>query len=306
MKAIKEEFPNPVLANGRDDYVEECTFQTEFEEANIIVTSDYIRIPIKYNLKCEGIQKLIDAGNAVVAVRVTSNAASYGRLFRFADSNEMTIEIPKFSVVKSIDLQGMIIATQSINQFRCEDEFNADYFGTATFEIRKGDILAIENSQTIDVDASELEKPLSSIFNIKNNDNQEHDIIPNFEGEKIEIYLKTELFKWYDKFKDNGMLRRYANAIVVYPVLIEAVGFIIGYHQQESESPGQTDYTNRRWFRAIEHKASLRGIDFQSCNATTIANILLGNIALDSFRSINDYFEKEGNSGETQMIGGVD
>lgn len=306
MKAIKEEFPNPVLANGRDDYIEECTFQTEFEVANIIVTSDYIRIPIKYHLKCEGIQKLIDAGNAVVAIRVTSNAASYGRLFRFADSNEMTIEIPKFSVVKSIDLQGMIIATQGINQFRCDNEFNADYFGTATFEIRKGDILAIENSQTIDVDASELEKPLSSIFNIKNNDNQEHDIIPNFDGEKIEIYLKTELFKWYDKFKDNGMLRRYANAIVVYPVLIEAVGFIIGYHQQENESTGQTDYTNRRWFRAIEHKAGLRGIDFKSCYATTIANILLGNIALDSFRSINDYFEKEGNSGETQMIGGVD
>ena len=306
MKAIKEEFPNPVLANGRDDYVEECTFQTEFEEANIIVTSDYIRIPIKYCLKCEGIQKLIDAGNAVVAVRVTSNAASYGRLFRFADSNEMTIEIPKFSVVKSIDLQGMIIAAQGINQFRCEDEFNADYFGTATFEIRKGDILAIENIQTIDVDASELEKPLSSIFNIKNNESQEYDIIPNFDGEKIEIYLKTELFKWYDKFKDNGMLRRYANAIVVYPVLIEAVGFIIGYHQQESEGAGQNDYTNRRWFRAIEHKAGLRGIDFSSCSATTIANVLLGNIALDSFRSINDYFEKEGNSGETQMIGGID
>ena len=306
MKAIKEEFPNPVLANGRDDYIKECSFQTVFEEASITITDEYIKIPINYSLKCDGLQKLIAAGDAVVAVRITSNAASYGKLFRFADNNEITMDIPKFSVVKSINLQGMIIATHNISQFRCDGEFNAEYFGTATFEIRKGDILAIENSQTIEIDANELEKPLSSIFNIKNNDNQDYDIVPSFDEEKIEIYLKTELFKWYDRFKENGMLRRYANAIVVYPVLIEAVEYIKGYRQHEDEISMEMDYSSKRWFRAIEHKADLKGLDFISCTATTIANTLLGNIVLDSFKSINDYFEKEGNSGETQMIGGID
>ena len=32
MKAIKEEFPNPVLATGRDDYIDACRFNTSFEE----------------------------------------------------------------------------------------------------------------------------------------------------------------------------------------------------------------------------------------------------------------------------------
>ena len=37
MKAIKDEFPNPVLAAGRDDYIDSCSFRTVFDENEIIV-----------------------------------------------------------------------------------------------------------------------------------------------------------------------------------------------------------------------------------------------------------------------------
>ena len=76
MKEIKDEFPNPVLALGRDDYIEGCSFCTAFDENEIIVDSENIVIPMKYSLVCNGLQTLIDSGDAVVVISVKSSAAS--------------------------------------------------------------------------------------------------------------------------------------------------------------------------------------------------------------------------------------
>lgn len=309
MKAIKEEFPNPVLATGRDDYIDACRFNTSFEESEIVVDSDNISIPIKYQLECQGLSSLVKSGDAVVVVLVKSSAASYSKLFRFADDqSEMTVSVPKFAVVNKMDVTGSIIAAHDIKAFRCEGEFNDMYFGSSTFEIRKGDILATEESRSVFVDNSELEKPISSIFDISKREEQDSDVVPSFYGEKIEIYLKQELYDLYYKFKDfnNGALRRYAAGIIVYPVLVEAVTYIIGYYQN-AEDDG-LDFSEKRWFRAIVHKAEKEGVDLNRYDEspTTLADNLLGGISLDALRSFKDTLDSEINSGESQMIGGID
>lgn len=311
MKAIKEEFPNPILAIGRDDYIESCTFRTTIEENGIIIDAENITIPVKYQLVCNGIQTLVASGDAVVIIKIKSSAASYSQLFRFpVGVCETAIQIPKFSVVNKIDLEGAIVAAHNIKEFRCEGEFNDLYFGASTFELRKGDILASEDSRSIYVDDTELEKPISSIFDISRHDDQESDVVPDFYGEKIEIRLKSELYGLYYLFKDfnNGTLRRYAAGIIVYPVLVEAIGIVIA-HYQRADGDGQgADLSSKRWFRAIEHKANAKGIDFRNCEdyATTLANDMLGDIALDALKSFKDTLDSEVNSGETLMIGGVD
>ncbi len=310
MKSIKNEFPNPVLATGRDDYIENCCFYTFFNESDITVDTENISIPIKYVLECNGLESLIKCGQAVVVVLIKSSAASYSKLFKFpVDSSELTLLIPKFSVVSKIDILGSIIAACNIDQFRCEGEFNELYFGTSTFEIRKGDILATEDSRSIYLDDSELDKPIFSIFDISRNDEQDSDIVPDFYGEKIEIRLKSELYDLYYKFKDfnNGTLRRYAAGIIVYPVLVEAIMYITSHYLSEDSGDG-TDLSGKRWFRAIDHKADTKGIDLSTYqdSPTTLANDLLGDIALDALKSFKDTLDNEINTGETQMIGGVD
>lgn len=311
MKSVKNEFPNPVLALGRDDYIESCRFYTTIEDNNISVDSDSIVIPVKYVLECNGLSQMIKSGEAVATVIVKSSAASYSKLFRFsADNTEMTISVPKFSVVNKMEITGAIIAACNIDAFSCDGEFNELYFGTSTFEIRKGDILATEDSRTIFVDDTELEKPISSIFDISRNDEQESDVVPNFYGEKIEIFLKSELYELYYKFKDfnNGSLRRYAAGIIVYPVLVEAIGYVISHYQSGGSASDGTDFSQKRWFRAIDHKADAKGINLQAYDGypTTLANDILGDIALDALKSFKDTLDSEMNSGETQMIGGVD
>lgn len=311
MKSVKNEFPNPVLATGRDDYIESCRFYTTFREEDIVVDVENIVFPINYVLDCNGLSEMVQSGQAVVVVAVKSSAASYSKLFRFpADSKELTISVPKFSVVNKMDITGNIIAACNIDRFSCEGEFNSLYFGNSTFEIRKGDILATEETRSIYVDDTELEKPISSIFDISRNDEQESEVVPSFYGEKIEIFLKSELYDLYYKFKDfnNGSLRRYAAGIIVYPVLVEAVGYVIGYYQNGGDTDEGTNYSEKRWFRAIDHKANIKGIDLRDYDGcpTTLANDILGDIALDALKSFKDTLDSEMNSGETQMIGGVD
>ncbi|MCR5833053.1 MAG: hypothetical protein K6G55_00145 [Selenomonadaceae bacterium] len=134
MIATKTEFPNPVLADGRDDYIEACYFRTFLNVEDIDVDNRNIIIPIRYEMKCDGLQKLIDSGEAVAIISVKSSAASYSRIFTFpADKTGMTIEIPKYDVVTKIDVTCSVIAAQDIKNFTCPGEFNELYFGGIAF-----------------------------------------------------------------------------------------------------------------------------------------------------------------------------
>ena len=310
MKAVKEEFPNPVLAPGRDDYIEECSFRTDIISDGITVDNENIIVPVKYELVCEGIRNSISKGDAVVIMKVGCSETAYRELFRFScDNQELMIRIPKYAVATKIELEGSVIASRRIQRFKCQNEFNPLYFSEEVFDIRKGDLLAVGESVTVYIDDSELEKPLSSVFIISKNDEQTEEVIPDFYGDRIEIRLKSELYDLYYLFKDfnNGALRRYATGIIVYPVLVEAVGYIVGYYQNESDG-GIEDFSNKRWFRAIEHKAASKAYDMRNYEGTasTLANELLGDIALDALKRFKDTLDSEINSGETEMIGGVD
>lgn len=308
MRSVKKEFPNPVLAIGRDDYIEQCRFYTTIKDEDISVDTDNINIPVVYTLECQGLTKHIEDGNATVVIQAKSSAASFSRLYRFdASSSSLTVSIPKFEVVSKIELVGSVIATKSIEKFSCLGEFNELYFGQSTFEIRKGDILATEDGRTIFVDDSELERPIASIFDISRSDEQDSFVVPVYDGEKIEIRLKSELYELYYKFKDfnNGTLRRYATGVIVYPVLAEALTYVLDYYH---DGEAGNTYCEKRWFRAIVHKVEAKGINLENYQEApvTLANDLLGNIALDALKSFKDTMDSEMNSGETQMIGGVD
>mgnify|MGYP000099187121 CR=1 FL=1 len=135
MKSVKNEFPNPVLAVGRDDYIESCRFYTTFNEEEIVVDTENIVFPMKYVLECNGLSAMVRSGQAVAVVTVKSSAASYSKLFKFSsESKELTISVPKFAVVNKMDITGSIIVACNIDRFCCEGEFNDLYFGGSTFE----------------------------------------------------------------------------------------------------------------------------------------------------------------------------
>lgn len=302
----KREFPNPVLATGRDDYSEDCLYTFTVDSDSIVVSQEYIEIPVSFELVCNSFDKLLQNGSAVSIVKVKSSAASYCRVFLFEPgSRNMVIKVPKYDVVSSIELSGLIVANEELLHFSC-DEMNSLYFSGTTFDFRKGDALALSSSRIIYIDDSELEKPIVSIFSINRGYEQDEDIIVDFTDEKININLSERLNDMYWSLKDfnNGALRRYVTSVIVTPALVEAIDVIKMHYADANEE----DYSEKRWFRAIELKATKIGVDMSNCveSSVTIADKMLGNISLDALKSFKDMLEQEMNNGETQMIGGVD
>lgn len=310
MKSTKNEFPNPILSVDRDDYIESCSFETVIDYNEIEVTDENIEVPLKYSLKCSGLSALIDNGQAKVVVSVRSSAASYSRLIVIPQSNDsIKLEIPKFDVVRSIEICCSIIACESIHGQLCPGELNELYFSDTVFDIRKGDILATEEPRIIYVDDSELEKPISSIFQISRRENEQDELEIDFSEQKIRVYLSPNLHSLYREFTDLnkvGSLRRYANSVVVFPVLVEAISFMRSC--EEATSSEWDMYKEKRWYRAIEKKAEKYHFDFRdpSMHDVSFANKLLGEIASDSMQSFKDTLDLEVNSGETEYIGGED
>ena len=70
------------------------------------------------------------------------------------------------------------------------------------------------------------------------------------------------------------------------------------------------DYSEKRWFRTIEHKLQNLNLDIsdepEKYSYISLADKLLGNIAKDSLKSVKDTLDRELNNGEYTQIGGVD
>ncbi len=301
------DYPNPVLSIDRDDYIEECSFDVAFDEAAISVDDEFINIPVVYELKSKGLSNYIKSDKASVVVLIYSSGTMYRRIYLFDnDKNEMLIKIPKFNVKDEIEISSFILAKENINNFQLE-EFNDLYFKGILFSIKKADVLAKGLERTISVDDSELEKPISSIFSIQNNENAETDIEADFDSDhKIIITLCEELNKLYWEMKDHnsGALRRYLTGIIVYPVLVEAISKMVDTYR------GGSDYSEKRWFRTIEHKLQNLNLDIsddpEKYSYIELADKLLGSIAKDGLKSVKDTLDSELNSGEYTQLGGID
>jgi len=304
------DYPNPVLSAERDDYNESCEFDVSFNEEEITVDDRYINISAKCCLKCTGLLNAINEGNATIVVVINSPSAFYRRAFEFEKTEfTRTIQIPKFDVKKDIHFRGFILAKNDFDELRCESEFNNLYFHDfIPRDIKKANVLAEGQERIIPIDDSELEKPISSIFSIRKNTHSDAEIESDFDSDdKIVVFLSERLNQLYYDIKDfnNGALHRYLNGIIVYPVLIEAIAKMcdcfLGYG---------TDYSEKRWYRAIDHKLKEIQINLEESFAdysyTELADKLLGNIAYDGLFSIKATIDEEANSGEYNNLGGID
>ena len=148
----------------------------------------------------------------------------------------------------------------------------------------------------------------TSIFLINKKAEQEYDIMPVFDEDKIEINVSEGVYDSYYAFREDndGVLLRYAAGILIYPALVEALD-IIKKSSEGFDDDGENNYDSKRWYRAIVSKLKDMGIQINDITSSvSIANKLLGNIAVDSLQGFKETVENELNNGEVGMIGGED
>jgi len=286
-KTLRNDFPHPVLIDNSSDYIN-CNFELS-EPENVRIEGEYLYFDINYVLVSDGLKKLLKEGEARVVIKIYSPKTAYRNTFDFNNACNLNIVIPKDIVAEKIELQGSIVANNQFANF-CLEEHNKDLFGTTCFEIRKADILALSKKIIIPLDASELEGPVSSIFMISKSSDLNTAVKPDFDDEsgKINIHLDTKTYDTYSLLRAKSHeLKRYLAAVIVFPVLIEALSFMNKSQSEESED------AEKRWYKMINKKLEQKNINLDEIGITEAANILLGNIVQEALISFGEKMNLE-------------
>ena len=296
------EYPHPVLQPGGSDYQEDAKFDILFEDDKQTIDEENIALSVGYELQCPGLEKTLADGKSEACLVVHSPAASYRRLYPFEQGNTaIEVKVNKFDVIEKIELKCVILAADEMSGFELDD-FDPLFFFSASFKLRKGDMLAMTDKVVLHLDDADLEKPVASIFNINKREEQTAQILPDFESDsgKIEINLCKSLYTNYNLIDQAyaKVFRRCLTGAIVLPVLVEAIDKLRDQYDYYTES--------FRWAYVIDNKLTRQGIDLPNSDesSTRLADVLLGNVidgSLDAFWSVID----ERSEGE-DSIGGVD
>lgn len=292
-KAI--EYPHPVLNEYAKDFTD-----SNFS-INIVSHGDdgtNISLDIEYTLNCKGISQLLDSGKAKIILRVTCFRTSFRQTFDMNIDKNTLISIPKRNVTDALDIQAMIVATSACNDYRLS-EFNANYFGSETFSLRKGDVIANEPGMKIKL-SSILEKNVAGIVlvetsptinKIKVNYASLEETDPA-RSNYIVITLPDHEYKTYAKLRTKKYLRkgidRFLQSSLILPVITEAISKL-RKEEELAEEDKTEHFKGTIWADSILEALKKIGIEnLEDClqSDVELANELLGNVIEDSFSNL--------------------
>lgn len=260
MKYKNQNYPYPVLSPFSDDYVED-EFSFDIKAKNNI---DYVEISIQFSLKSSYLNKIIEKGKAVFAVRIESSRSRYRKLYIFKEKNNK-IEISSGSIEGKVKLTPFIICNRELNNYK-SDNFHEDY-GDRSYELNIGDIIAISNEREIitNKDRDPLRK-VTSMFSFCLNDTKN---APAFDidhsGDRIKIKLSKNNYKILQKLKRSEKLQYILSAKFIVPTLIHILYIL------ESDNPG--DYEEKRWYYVLKKQMDKLGYNIDNYENQSIVKL---------------------------------
>lgn len=233
-------YPYPVIRDHIEDY--KTTVFTGALTVNL--KPDGYLIRPAFEMGNPGIAELISKGSLTYAIEVQSPATWFRRLFP-VEANK-SIRIDPGLVHERVDLVPCIIATAQILGF-ANDDFEDEYKGIL-FDIKPGDIIAIGEARSFDaLYQNDVIKNGSSIVSISGDDAVK-EIVCDYSGSIIAITLPSNQ---YNDYKDCGCQKekyKTLNAILIIPVLVEAIGII----SNDERNPDQTSgFESKAWYKTI-------------------------------------------------------
>ena len=235
-------YPYPVLWNKNDDYKMPSEFSAEIKtEENFKNT----KLKIKFFLKDKEIEKLIRENKAEYVVHI-EGTRTYFRDFISTRETEITYDLKDRDILGKLEINFFILAKQDIKGYR-NDNFNEDYSSEA-FNLKKGNIIAIADGYRFDIEKNDDELgKISSIFSIcKKETVEQTGMTVDMSYEKIRIGLNITDYVNYSQLSQNPNKVDSVNSIIIFPALI----YIF---EQLKKDFTETDYTEYKWFRALEN-----------------------------------------------------
>lgn len=260
MRLSARSYPHPVLGN-RDD-VPGAAFQATLEMS---ADKQYIYITVDINCSCNTINTLLNGGRAAYVLHVECSNTLFRRAYEFRERHHR-ISIGADYLNDAVEVNVFVVATESIVQYTLT-EAHPDY-ADAVFDIQRGDILAVGEGQVFHVESRfDSLSRIGSIMQI-NESPKDGDIPmePDFNGDKIVIFLSKTDFADYKMLKLHEGVRGPLTTTIVLPVLVEAI------HILKEESDGIND--TRRWIRALQRRIEALGLIRESSPIVLAQRIL--------------------------------
>lgn len=201
-------YPYPVLTAYSDDVQPALAEENvQVGEMQINDNNDYV-LPLTLILEDQQLLQLITDGKAEYTFDINCPASLYRRCIN-SNHNEVKIDFPFKRVSGVVKIRPYVIAKTAFSYQN--SAFHPDY-GNESFEIEKGDVLAIFNEITYDfeINYNQLKAFSSIMFIRKSEDENERDIHYLMDEPKIVIVLPVDKFDKYNQFKADP---QYTNAV---------------------------------------------------------------------------------------------
>lgn len=248
MKLSQRSFPHPVVGNNDD--VPGAAFQ-----ASVIATSDsknyYLALTV--NSSSVTLNNIIKKEKATYTAHIECSNTLYRRAFSFRETSK-TLTISKEDLNDTVELNVLICATKKMSGYTIEGS-HLDY-GSSTFEISPGDILAISESYTFPAENDfDSMNRVGAIMTIKESTLEtENPMCLDPNGDKIVVLLSKADFHEYKTIRSgNENLAGPLTCAIVLPALMQAIEILRAADEEQADFP-------YRWMRVLNDRLTAAGL----------------------------------------------
>jgi len=291
MKIDKRYFPHPVLSEFSNDYV------GSYFDAELKCTPDQssFNFSVSFQLKDEGLKKLIDSGDAWYLIHLECAKTNW-RIAKKTTDEYLEFSVPAGDIHYKVEGYAMIVASNDIEGYSNKN-FHKD-FERASFFIKKGDILAVGSRIVVNIEKEPV-KNIESIFQVtKSNENDALPMTFDYEGNKIVLILSPENYSRYNLLRRDQRLQPVFHSLLVVPALCTVIEDIKAKHQEDDLD----SLSNYAWFRSIDKKLSEIGKDIEDPNSLdpTFETVqeLIGFPLTKAFQALEEYLNDETDNDE--------
>lgn len=264
-------YPYPVLTSYGDDVIPPLDADNISPSMTINENGDYV-LSVTCNLNDSALTQLIANNSAEFMMEIDCKNSFFRRSVR-QSNNVFTMNLPRKNMAGKTDFNIFVVAKENFKY--TSPNFHPDYEGQS-FDVEKGDVLAIFDRFTYDFDIfySKL-KAYSSIMSIRKSDDERcSEIKYLFDSSKIIVEMPQKMFDAYNQFKLDPQYMAAMHASVVQNALLAAL-------LQEDDWSADAD-DDPLWKRTIKYRVAHEeqfaglGLDDKE-NMVAIAQKLLGN-----------------------------
>lgn len=252
---LKERYHSyPVLAPYTNDYQ---NGQFRIKSLKDKSNSGQYLFEVDLYIDNAGLVNLIKEYKADFAIHVECSKTSFRKVFT-SDSPKIEMTIDSFNIDGKVEFSPFIIAKQNIFNYK-NPSFDA-VFDSFSFNINKGQYLATGSIAIVSIvkDVDDL-KQISSIIRIAQVADLDKETKVNLEGDRIQILVSKQTYEMYTYASRNNNRLRMLHSMIVLPALI----FVL-YELKEDSKMGFEQYSDRRWFQALEIRINELGFNMNS------------------------------------------